>query len=162
MGLIVLFIFILVPVIEIGVFIQVGGIIGLWSTIGIVILTAFIGTALLKQQGLSTLLTAQQKLNQGQMPAQELFDGACLLFAGALLLTPGFVTDTIGFLLFIPTVRLFLKDHILRFVTLSAKYNKRHTHKSAEFHHTTHNTEEMVIDVEYEEISNDKDKRPKQ
>ena len=104
------------PLIEIAVFIEVGGWIGLWPTIAIVILTAMIGTALLRAQGIATLNRARQQMDRGALPARELFDGLCLLFAGALLLTPGFVTDAVGFLLFVPpvrdSIRGFLRKHM--------------------------------------------------
>ena len=97
--------FVLTPIVEIFVFLQVGGVIGVWPTISIVILTAMLGTALLRHQGLKTLQRFQDSLNQNVLPVAEVFDGLCLLVAGALLLTPGFVTDTIGFLLFVPPIR---------------------------------------------------------
>lgn len=97
--------FILTPVIEIAVFIEVGGAIGLWPTLAVVIVTAVVGTGLLRQQGLATLRRAQESLARNQFPVQEVYDGMCLLFAGALLLTPGFVTDAVGLLLFLPAFR---------------------------------------------------------
>lgn len=113
MPLIILGLFIAVPIIEIAVFIQVGGLIGLWPTIAIVVATAFAGTALLRQQGLATLRRAQDSMNRGEMPLAEVFDGACLLFAGALLLTPGFVTDATGLMLFLPPVRAWLRKAVV-------------------------------------------------
>lgn len=112
MALIVLFLFIAVPLIEIGVFIEVGGRLGLWPTLAIIIATAVAGTALLRWQGLSTLARAQKALQRGELPVAEVFDGACLLLAGALLLTPGFVTDGLGGLLFLPPFRLLLRQLI--------------------------------------------------
>lgn len=109
MALLLLAAFIGVPLLEIAVFIQVGGLLGLWPTLAIVILTAVIGTALLRVQGLATLARAQAQMQQGALPTRELFDGACLLIAGVLLLTPGFVTDGLGFLLFLPAVRDILR-----------------------------------------------------
>lgn len=97
--------FVIVPIIEIALFIQVGGWIGVWPTIGLVILTAMAGTSLLRAQGLSTMRRAQESMNQGQLPMREVFDGACLLVAGVLLLTPGFMTDAMGLALFVPAVR---------------------------------------------------------
>lgn len=97
--------FVVVPIIEIALFIQVGGLIGVWPTIALVILTAIAGTTLLRAQGLSTMRRAQESMNQGQMPIREVFDGACLLIAGVLLLTPGFMTDALGLSLFVPAVR---------------------------------------------------------
>lgn len=105
MALIILILFITVPIIEIALFVQVGGQIGLWPTLGVVILTAVIGTALLRHQGLDTLRRVQESLAQDRLPVQEMFDGLCLLMAGALLLTPGFMTDALGFLLFVPPFR---------------------------------------------------------
>jgi len=105
LGFILLILFIAVPIIEIGLFIEVGGRLGLWPTLGVVILTAMVGTALLRQQGLETLRRVQESLAQDRLPVAEMFDGLCLLFAGALLLTPGFMTDAFGFLLFVPALR---------------------------------------------------------
>ena len=105
MAIVILLAFILTPIIEIAVFIEVGDVIGLWPTLAIVVLTAMAGTALLRAQGLATYAAAQQSLARGEFPVREVFDGACLLFAGALLLTPGFVTDGVGMALFLPPVR---------------------------------------------------------
>lgn len=106
---ILLLIFIAVPLLEIAVFIEVGGWLGLWPTLAIVVLTAVVGTALLRRQGLATLRRAQSALDRNELPLAEVFDGICLLLAGALLLTPGFVTDALGGLLFIPPVRAALR-----------------------------------------------------
>lgn len=105
MGFYFLVIFVAMPIIEIAVFIQAGELIGLWPTIGIVILTAIIGTSLMRAQGLQTLARAQAQMDHGEMPIGEMFDGICILIAGVLLLTPGFVTDTMGFLLLVPPLR---------------------------------------------------------
>ena len=100
------------PLIEIGVFIEVGGLIGLWPTLGLIILTAVLGTWQLRAQGLATLARARDQMEKGAMPARELFDGVCLLIAGGLLLTPGFVTDSLGGLLFVPPFRDLLRRWI--------------------------------------------------
>lgn len=112
MALLLLAAFILVPLIEIGLFIEVGGWIGLWPTLGLIILTAVVGTMLLRQQGLATLRRAQTQMDAGQVPAKELFDGACLLIGGLLLLTPGFFTDAVGFLLLMPPIRDLLRQRL--------------------------------------------------
>jgi UPF0716 protein FxsA len=98
-------IFIGIPLIEIALFVQIGGRIGLGWTIFIVVATAIAGTALLKMQGLSVMNRAQDAMNAGEMPVESLIDALFLLIAGILLLTPGFLTDLIGFLFFIPPVR---------------------------------------------------------
>ena len=98
--------FIAVPLIEIALFIQIGGAIGLWSTLLIVVITAILGTYLVRQQGIQALQQVQNSFNQMQNPSEALAHGAMILFSGALLLTPGFFTDAIGFALLVPGVRL--------------------------------------------------------
>lgn len=119
MAILLLAAFIGVPLLEIAVFIEVGDRLGLWNTLAVVILTAFIGTWLLRIQGLATLARVRGQINQGVLPTKELFDGLCLLFAGALLLTPGFVTDTIGFALFVPQIRALLRQWLGKRLELS-------------------------------------------
>ena len=109
MAIVLLLAFVITPIVEIAVFIQIGGEIGLWPTLAIVVITAIVGTALLRAQGLATFASAQKNLARGEFPVSQVFDGACLLVAGALLLTPGFVTDGIGLTLFFPPVRDLLK-----------------------------------------------------
>ena len=116
MGILLLAAFIGVPIVEIAVFIEVGGALGLWPTLGLVVLTAVLGTWQLRAQGLATLMRAREQVERGALPTRELFDGACLLVAGALLLTPGFVTDAAGFLLFFPPVRDILLGLLARHV----------------------------------------------
>jgi len=98
-------IFLVIPVVEIYFLIQVGEQIGALWTVMLVVLTAIIGIRLLKQQGLSTLMKAQQKMQSGTLPAKEIIEGIALVIAGAFLLTPGFFTDFIGFILLIPVTR---------------------------------------------------------
>ncbi len=100
-----LIIFILIPIIEIGLFIQVGGFIGMWKTIAIVIITAIIGTTLLRRQGISTMARLQSSLQTGENPVDPIAHGALILVSGVLLLTPGFFTDGIGFTLLVPQIR---------------------------------------------------------
>ena len=106
--------FIVVPIVEMYILIQVGGLIGGLYTIGLVLLTALIGVTLLKRQGLSTLMTAQQKMQTGQMPVTEMAEGLMLAVAGALLLTPGFVTDAVGFILLTPYLRQYLAERLFK------------------------------------------------
>ncbi len=100
-----LILFILIPIVEIGLFIQVGGWLGLWPTLGIVILTAVIGTYLLRLQGMAELAKLQGSMQNGQNPVDPIANGALILVAGILLLTPGFFTDAVGFALLTPPVR---------------------------------------------------------
>lgn len=121
MAIILLALFIAVPVIEIALFIEIGGWIGLWPTIGIVIVTAFAGTSLLRLQGLAVLQRVQESAARNELPVAEVFDGMCLLVAGVLLLTPGFFTDAIGFLLFVPLFRRFAGVLIWRWLERNGK-----------------------------------------
>lgn len=111
-------ILLLVPIIEIGLFIEVGGWIGTWPTIGIVILTALIGSWLLRRQGLQAMRDFQTRIQAGDAPGQLLAEGAMILFSGALLLTPGFFTDAVGFLLLVPPVRAWLWQRIASRITV--------------------------------------------
>ena len=107
------FLFIVIPIVEIALLIQVSEVIGGWSTIALVIITAFVGAKLVKQQGTDALRNVQLQMAQGQMPAQELFSGLCVIIAGVLLLTPGIMTDVIGFLLLTPAVRKRLAKNLM-------------------------------------------------
>ena len=97
--------FIAVPLIEIALFVQVGGAIGLWPTLAIVILTALVGTALMRRQGFHEINRLRAALDGRGDPSGPLIHGALILFAGALLLTPGFFTDAVGLALLLPPVR---------------------------------------------------------
>ena len=98
-------IFVITPVLEMWLLINVGAQIGALPTIGLVLLTAFVGVNLLRYQGFDTLWRGQRRFAEGQLPAQEIAEGIILAVSGALLLTPGFVTDAIGFAGLIPMVR---------------------------------------------------------
>jgi len=101
--------FILVPPIEIGLFVVIGGRIGIWPTMAIVLLTAIIGANLVSRQGRGVLGNIQAEFAAGHFPARSLAHGAMILVAGALLLTPGFLTDVIGFSLLSPQIREVLR-----------------------------------------------------
>jgi UPF0716 protein FxsA len=100
-----LLLFIAVPAVELALLIRVGGEIGLLATVMIIVATGVAGWSLLKLQGLQTLARIRQEMAQGQMPATEMVAGLVLLGSGLFLLTPGFLTDTVGFLMLVPTIR---------------------------------------------------------
>ncbi|MEE4270061.1 MAG: FxsA family protein [Thermoanaerobaculales bacterium] len=100
-----LVLFTVVPLIELGLLIQLGRVIGLAPTIAIVLLTGFAGAALARWQGLATLRRVQADMAEGRVPGEALVDGLLILVAGAVLLTPGLLTDLAGFLLLIPPTR---------------------------------------------------------
>jgi len=97
--------FLIVPIIEIYLLIQVGGVIGAIPTVFLVVFTAVLGALLLRQQGFATLRRVQESMARGELPALQLLEGVLLLFGGALLLTPGFFTDAIGFVCLVPRLR---------------------------------------------------------
>ena len=120
MRLIPFLLFLVIPVIEISLFILVGQNIGVWPTIAIVLATALIGATLVRRQGLQTLARLRTQVERNEMPAKTIAEGAAILVAGLLLVTPGFLTDTIGFSLLVPPVRRGLIDklgrNLMRFV----------------------------------------------
>ena len=104
--------FIVLPILEMYILIEVGSFIGAFNTIGLVLLTALLGLILLRQQGFQTLLNARNKLLQAELPTEEIVTGIFLAVGGALLLTPGFVTDFIGCMCLLPFTRRFLMSLI--------------------------------------------------
>ena len=106
-------IFVVVTLAEIYVLVSVGDAIGAWSTILLVIITALIGSTLLKQQGWSIMAKAQQSIAEGRTPALEILEGVVILVSGVLLLTPGFITDGLGLLGLMPWSRSYFINHFL-------------------------------------------------
>lgn len=103
--------FVGVPLLELFILIQIGQVVGLWPTIGLVVLTGFAGAALARREGLRTLFKLQGELAQGHLPGGALLDGFAILVGGALLLTPGILTDLVGFSCLLPPSRkLILKQ----------------------------------------------------
>lgn len=123
--------FVVIPVIEMWVLIEVGSVIGALPTIGLVLLTAVIGVTLLRQQGLATLIRGHRRLEEGQLPAAEIVEGLVLAVCGALLLTPGFVTDAIGFAGLIPLSRRWFVRQVLDRVDVRS-YSSYKVHRPGE------------------------------
>ena len=149
MGFLLIILFIFVPIIEISIFILMGQAIGIWPTILSVILTAIIGATFLKKQGLATWISAQENFNAGQFPLEDLFKGLCLIFAGILLITPGVFTDCIGFLCFVPSFRLLLKNI---FSNMLVARNTTHVYTDVDEHREKKKSVK-IIDGEFEEIN---------
>lgn len=114
-----LVLFLVVPVIEIALFIQVGGLIGLWPTLAIVVATAIAGTALMRSQGAHAWAEVQRSFREMRDPTRPLAHGVMILVAGMLLLTPGFFTDTVGLLLLVPAIRDAVMRQVARRVTVT-------------------------------------------
>jgi len=101
--------FIIMPILELSVLLKVHDAVGLTYTLGLVVLTGFIGAFLAKAQGLMVMGQIQRDLAEGRMPAPRLMDGVMILVAGVLLITPGLITDAVGFLLLVPATRLAIR-----------------------------------------------------
>lgn len=111
-----LILFVIVPVTELYILIEVGKKIGSLTTIGVIILTGIIGAYLVKGQGFMILRKIQNDLNEGTIPGDSLIQGVIILAGGILLLTPGFVTDIIGFIFLIPVSRRVVKKYLLKWL----------------------------------------------
>lgn len=143
--------FIAVPMIEIALFIQIGGVIGLGWTLAIVLITAILGTWLVRTQGAMALGQLRNSFSDMRDPTEPLVHGAMILFAGALLLTPGFFTDAVGFSLLVPGIRqaayraIRARVNVQTFGTPGPGPHPRDPR-------TSHGTQGDVIDGEYHEI----------
>lgn len=144
--------FIVMPILEIFVLIKVGSSLGVWTTIAIVILTAVVGSYMLRAQSLATVKSVQEKLNAGQVPATQMFEGVALLVGGLFLLTPGFITDAIGFFCLFPPTRQWLLRRILAKATVSIFQSGVKTNSSNQTQGATNSTvkpNSSIIDGEY-------------
>ena len=141
--------FVTIPIVEIALFIQVGGWLGLWPTLAIVVLTAILGTFLVRAQGLMAISKIRSNLQEFQDPTESLAHGAMILASGLLLLTPGFFTDAVGFALLVPPIRLALfhwlrsKVKVQSFVQTDYRREQRPS------------TDDGVIDGEFAELDDD-------
>lgn len=158
---VLLLLFICVPIIEIGLFIQVGGFLGLWPTIGLVLLTAFVGASLVRSQGLQTLLSVQQRLQQGELPAQQIVEGVMLAVAGVLLLTPGFMTDAMGMVVLLPAPRAALARVLMSKVVVKSSFTSHSfSFEQETFSHRHHDAERsgQTFEGEFERKDDDEHK----
>src|SRR6056297_2968952 len=146
--------FIAVPLIEIALFIQVGGAIGLWPTLAIVILTALLGTWLLRMQGAAALADLRRSFSEVEDPSEPLAHGAMILFAGALLLTPGFFTDAVGFALLAPPIRSSLIAYMRKHIKVQRFEMGPQPDPYAQ--DAPRKPNDTVIDGDYHEVSNAK------
>lgn len=109
--------FLVVPVLELFVIIQVGQAIGALNVVGLLLLMSLLGGWLMKREGMATLRRFQTKLSTGELPEKELVDGFLILFGGALMLTPGFLSDLLGISLLLPPVRAVIRRAVIGQVT---------------------------------------------
>lgn len=135
--------FLAIPLIEIALFIQVGGVIGLGWTLLVVVITAVLGATMVRSQGAAALSQLQSSFNTMRDPSEPLAHGAMILFAGALLLTPGFFTDAIGFALLVPQVRMAVVANLRKRMQVHAFHAQQPQ---------PHRHPDDVIDGEFEEV----------
>jgi UPF0716 protein FxsA len=114
MPLLLVALFILVPIAELAVIIQVGQAIGVWWTIAILVADSVLGSLLMRSQGRAAWRRFNAALSSGRVPAREVADGVLVIFGGALLLTPGFLSDIFGLLFLIPPTRALIRRVFLR------------------------------------------------
>ncbi len=132
---------ILIPILEIYLFIKIGSQIGAFNTILLIFITAFIGVYYAKYEGLNTIRSAFTQIIKNQTPAYEIISGAAIAFAAILLIIPGFATDLLGFLFIFPITRKLI------FGNISNKFKKRDTKKN------------NFIEGEYEDIEDNDDRK---
>ena len=132
---------ILIPIVEIYLFIKIGSQIGAFTTIFLVFFTAIVGVYYARYEGINTLRSGMMQIIKNQIPAHELISGAAIAFAAILLIIPGFATDLIGFLLIIPITRKLILGR------LNKKFENKETKKS------------NFIEGEFEDIEDDNDRK---
>jgi UPF0716 protein FxsA len=114
MAFLLVALFIIIPIAELAVIIQVGQAIGVWWTIGILVLDSILGSMLMRSQGRTSWRRFNEAVGLGRIPAREVADGVLVIFGGALLLTPGFITDIFGLLFLLPPTRAVIRRVFLR------------------------------------------------
>lgn len=148
-----------VSLLEIFVLVKVGGFLGALPTIALVVVTALVGSALVRSQGLQLIQQYQQRIAKGEMPGQQLVEGLMLIITGVLLVTPGFVTDLCGLLLLQPTIRASIAKTLLaniNFSTVSMAGNMSGNFSQSDSSFKSKNIDDDVIEGEYEHKENDK------
>ena len=146
--MLLLLLFIGIPLLEITLFVQIGGAIGLGWTLATVVVTAFLGSWMVKSQGAQAMQNLRSSFSNLQDPAEPLAHGAMILFSGALLITPGFFTDFIGFLLLVPAVRSTAYRYLRSRVNIQS-FQMGQENPGQKSHHPR----DRVIDGEFEEVT---------
>lgn len=165
MSRVLFLLFILLPMLEIALILEIGEQFGGWTTLALIILSAWIGVKLVRQQGISTLTRIQENLAQGKMPSEEITSGLMILVSGAFMLTPGFITDAFGLFLLWPQGRIMLSGFVQKNILAGrVQQVQPNFYYHQENHYSQGNTYEheevksgTVIDVEpIEHKDNDK------
>ena len=152
MPFLIIFALLLMPFLEIGVFVQVGNHIGAGNTILLSLLTGIIGIFMIRTQGLHNISKIRNQINHQEAPFEGVFEGIIILIAGFFLIIPGFVTDSIGLILFIP----FARKIIYSILTAHQKTIIREEYSSKNIFEEQKRYKDQVIDADYKDISNNK------
>ena len=148
------FIFISIPLIEIILFIQLGSLIGLWLTLLTVLITAIIGTIMVRAQGLAAVSRLQSSFSRLENPSEPLANGAMILISGALLLTPGFLTDAIGFAFLIQAIRLNVYRYMRNTFSVQQFHMGTRSHPSSTDHSPYQRSEAHdILNGDYEDVT---------
>ena len=116
MALFLVLVFVVAPLVELAVIVQVAGTIGAFNTIGLLVVVSLVGAWLARREGIGVVRRIQAALDRGQMPSAEVADGGLILFAGALMIAPGFVSDALAILLLLPPTRALVRGPLMRYV----------------------------------------------
>ena len=142
--------FIVVPIAELFVIIQVGQLIGVWWTIALLLADAILGSWLMRHQGRTAWRRFNEAMQAGRVPAREVLDGALVIFGGALLLTPGFITDIFGLILLIPPTRALVRAVLVR--RLTHRMVASATRRTPPGRHSDYDVEGTAVDVDPDRI----------
>lgn len=153
--LLLLFLFIGMPILEISVLIRVAGEIGILNTAAFALFTAVLGAYLVKQQGIATLAKLQEESQAGRVPAQQIVEGVALLIAGAVLLTPGFITDALGFALLVPPLRIAAINWVAKKAMNNQSVHYQFTMRQPHAPSESSSSNNHVIDGEYTSTPDD-------
>ncbi len=145
-----LFLFTVVPVIELYLLIKIGSEIGVLETIMIVVLTGIIGAWLAKREGFQILMDINNSMSRGRTPAMEMVEGVLIFAGGAMLLTPGFLTDTLGFMVLIPQIRVFFAKQLIKYFKGKLKNGSFHysVYTQGEQDSPRKNEDEKILDAD--------------
>jgi len=146
--------FIVIPLIEVMLFITIGKYIGLWNTIIIIIITGIIGAILVKSQGITILNKTLEEIKSNKIPIFSIFEGIAILIAGAFLLTPGFLTDTLGCILLIPKTRNLIISYIATRLKKRTVYKEKST-----YYPDKEDKKNKTFEGDYEEIDDNQKKK---
>jgi len=157
MGLVLLLLLLAYPLLEIALMIRVGGLIGLWPTLGLIVFTAIAGALTLRRQGFTTLNKVSEAMQRGDAPVAPMLDGALMGLGGVLLVIPGFITDAVGLLLVVPPLRALIARWIAGRMIASGQVHMDMRGSSAQWPQRErpggrHGSGPTVIDGEYERV----------